>query len=349
MSKPLDKKTGISLGHKIKIKYALDILSIFALVAAILLAGLSLKLGRYDAVLLAMVLILYAIQYEITRKWVDKSLNKNVESQITDTSKTSQMILNLSNKQKDGIQTYVQLVENAIITTEGLKEASKKTKQNSQNVSMKANLSLGFSQKELESVKANIEKMITLRQKTQIIAELILELSEHTQQIGDTVGIVEDIAEQTNMLALNAAVEAARAGEHGKGFSVVASEIRKLADESKQATTKITSLIKDIQQVTNSTVMATEEGSKEIELGVKLADNINADIESLIHLISEVKTEAEEISADAEIQTDYSNSVGSVIYALEDGLKNSLKILEEKIENIHNLDDISTSFKETIN
>lgn len=345
----MTQNSELNLGTKIKIKYALDMLFIFATIVAVLLAGLASKLGRYDAVLLALILISFSVQYEITRKWVEKSMVKNVDSQITDTSKSTQTILNLSKKQKENIENYVQLVENAIITTEGLKEASKKTKQNSQNVSMKANLSLGFSQKEMESVKANIEKMLTLKQKTQIIAELILELSEHTQQIGDTVGIVEDIAEQTNMLALNAAVEAARAGEHGKGFSVVAGEIRKLADESKQATTKITSLIKDIQQVTNSTVMATEEGSKEIELGVKFADNINSNIEALINLITEVKTTAEEIYTDSENQTDYSNSVNTVIYALDEGLKNSLKILEEKIENINNLDGISTSFKDTIN
>ena len=86
--------------------------------------------------------------------------------------------------------------------------------------------------------------------------------------------IIQNIAEQTNMLALNATVEAARAGEHGKGFAVVASEIRKLADESKQAITKITSLTSNIQYTTNSTVMATEEGSKEIENGVNLTIKI---------------------------------------------------------------------------
>lgn len=338
-----------NLGQKIKIKYILDILFILIMIAMIVTAGLILRLGRYDAIFLSLLLVFYVIQYELTRKWVDKSIVKSVESQINDTSKTTESIINLSNKQRDKLEDYVQLIENTKEMTELLKNASKKTKQNAQNVSTKANLSLEFSQKEQESVQANIEKMITLRQKIQIIAELILELSEHTQQIGDTIDIVEDIAEQTNMLALNAAVEAARAGENGKGFSVVAGEIRKLADESKQATTKITSLIKIIQQATNSTVMATEEGSKEIESGVKLADTINTNIEALIKIISELKLSAEEIYSDSESQTDYSNSASSVIYTLDDGLKDSLKILEENIEKIRVLDDISHSFKENIN
>jgi methyl-accepting chemotaxis protein len=190
--------------------------------------------------------------------------------------------------------------------------------------------------------------MLTLRQKIQIIAELILELSEYTQQIGSTVGLIEDIAEQTNMLALNAAVEAARAGENGKGFSVVASEIRKLADESKHATTKIASLIKEIQQATNSTVMATEEGAKEIESGVKLASEIDVNIQSLIELIGEVKTSVEQIYSESEEQTNYSNKANLIVNTLGEELKISLELLNESVEKINSINEISNVFKENI-
>lgn len=339
----------MNLGSRIRIKSLLDTLFLFVIVGMILIAGLELKLGRYDALQISLLLLFYAIQYQITRRWVEKSLEKSVAVQMDDTTKTTQNIIELSNRGKSWLESYCDLIKSATDTTKELQGASEKTTKNAQTVSTKANLSLEFSQKEQESVKANIEKMITLRQKIQIIAELILELSEHTQQIGDIIGIVEDIAEQTNMLALNAAVEAARAGENGKGFSVVASEIRKLADESKQATNKITGLIKAIQQATNQTVMATEEGSKEIELGVTLADNINTNIESLINLISEVSTSAEAICNDSQNQTNYSNDLGTVINTLDEGIKVSLKLLEENIEKIHTLDEISKSFKEKIN
>lgn len=345
----MNKDFQISLGNKSRIKAILDIFFLVVIISLVLLAGLIGKIGRYDSVLLTLLVIFYGVQYELTRKWIGKSLVQSVDTQVLDTSKTTQKIIELSNKQRDGIESNVKLLEEAIKTAEELKDALKNTKENAQSVSQKANQSLDFSQKEQESVKANIEKMFILRQKIQIIAELILELSEHTQQIGETIYLIEDIAEQTNMLALNAAVEAARAGENGKGFSVVAGEIRKLADESKQATTKITSLIRNIQQATNSTVMATEEGSKEIELGVELADSINKNIDSLITLINDVKLSAEKISADAENQEDFSSTVNSAITTLDDGLKSSLKILEEKVENIHSLDDLSGSLKENIN
>lgn len=338
-----------NLGKKTRIKGALDILFLFVIIVMVLLAGLAHKLGHYDAILISLLLAVFAAQYEITKKWVDKSIIKSVEDQVSGTSKTTQTIIELSSKQKEGLEGYAQLVLGAIETAEKIKEGSNKTKQNAKAVFEKSNLSLDFSQKEQAFVSANIEKMLTLRQKIQVIAELILELSEQTQQIGETIGVVEDIAEQTNMLALNAAVEAARAGENGKGFSVVAGEIRKLADESKQATTKITSLIKNIQQATNSTVMAAEESSKEIDLGVKIADNINIDIESLIQLISELKSSADEIYADSQKQTDSLDEVSSAVQTIDEGLKVSLKLLEENIENINSLDILSNSFKDNIN
>ena len=94
------------------------------------------------------------------------------------------------------------------------------------------------------------------------IAETILALSEQTQQIGDIIATVNDIADQSNLLALNAAIEAARAGEAGKGFAVVAGEVRSLAEQSRQATAQVKEILGDIQKATNTAVMVTEEGTK---------------------------------------------------------------------------------------
>jgi methyl-accepting chemotaxis protein len=114
----------------------------------------------------------------------------------------------------------------------------------------------------------------SLREKVGQISEQILRLSEQTYQIGTISTLVSDLANQTNMLALNAAVEAVRAGEHGKGFSVVASEIRKLSDQSKKSADRINSLVLEIQNATNSTVMVTDEGRKTLEAVVAAINNI---------------------------------------------------------------------------
>jgi len=335
----------ITFGTKNKIKSVLDNLFLALIVVSALLSGFLFKQALHESIFVTILLLIYAFQYRLTKKWVEESFLQTAQLQVDDTTKATQKIIEISDKQKGEISGYIKLIENATKIAQDLQTALNNTKMNAQSVSSKAAQSLDFSQKEQVSVKVNIEKMNILRQKIQIIAGLILDLSEHTQQIGETIYLIEDIAEQTNMLALNAAVEAARAGEHGKGFSIVAGEIRKLADESKQATTKITSLIKNIQQATNSTVMATEEGSKEIELGVELADNINKNIDALINIIGDVKIFAEKIYTDSEEQTVFSSNVNSVIGNINDGLKNSLKVIEEKIDSVNSLDEISYSFK----
>lgn len=114
----------------------------------------------------------------------------------------------------------------------------------------------------------------SLRDKVGQISEQILRLSEQTSQIGSISILVSDLANQTNMLALNAAVEAARAGEHGKGFAVVAAEIRKLADQSRKSAERINSLVSDVQNATNSTVMVADEGTKTVEGIVTTINNI---------------------------------------------------------------------------
>ena len=229
-----------------------------------------------------------------------------------------------------------------------LKNISEKTQEATKTVYDKTRESLEFSNKEQEAAQKNIEKMLMLKQKIQIIAELILELSEQIQQIGSTIGVVEDIAEQTNMLALNAAVEAAHAGEHGKGFAVVAGEIRKLADESKQATAKISVLINNIHQSTNSTVMATEEGTKEIESGVKLAHHIDKNINSLINIINEISSTQENILTSINAQTTYSSTSEEILTSLIESIKNTINKADDNIELMYLLSSLSDSVKSKI-
>src|SRR5207253_3648111 len=120
-----------------------------------------------------------------------------------------------------------------------------------------------------------------IRQKVQFIAETILALSEQSQQIGEIIASVGDLADQSNLLALNAAIEANRAGEHGKGFSVVAQEIRSQAEQSKAATAQVRAILSDIQRATNAAVMATEQGTKGADAGGRLIERAGRTIEQL--------------------------------------------------------------------
>ena len=284
--------------------------------------------------------IAYIGQYIWSREWILKALSNDIKNKEKKTSDSASKILDLTINQKNEISKYEHSFLETANSVEKLKSLSFALKQNSKEVLYKVTQSLKNAEIEQKPVQANIDKMIVLKQRIQIIAELILELSEYIQQIGSIIGLVEDIAEQTNMLALNAAVEAARAGEHGKGFAVVAGEIRKLADESKQATTKIASLINDIQHTTNSTVMATEEGSKEIESGVKLASNIEENFNVLNNTLSTLMKFIENVSFNSENQEKLSGEIVKDLKENVSDLSDILKTFNYNIENINNLKNI---------
>jgi methyl-accepting chemotaxis protein len=127
------------------------------------------------------------------------------------------------------------------------------------------------------------DTMRDLQARMDSITERALSLGQHAQQIGEILELINDIAAQTNLLALNAAIEAARAGEAGKGFAVVAAEVRKLAERSVHSTDSISVIIAGVQNETNATIMATEQGTRQArEVGDLMASTATMLEESVL-------------------------------------------------------------------
>ena len=128
-------------------------------------------------------------------------------------------------------------------------------------------------------------------------AQVVAKLGERSKEIGQIVATISGIAGQTNLLALNAAIEAARAGEQGRGFAVVADEVRKLAEQSQEAAKQIAGLISEIQQDTDSAVMAMNEGTKEVQVGTEVVNETGKTFKEITALFNEVSSQIREISA----------------------------------------------------
>lgn len=141
-----------------------------------------------------------------------------------------------------------------------------------------------------------------IREQMESIAASMVRLSEQSQAIGQIVATVEDLAAQSNLLAVNAAIEAAKAGEQGKGFAVVAHEVRSLAEQSRQATAQVRTILTDIQRATGAAVMATEQGSKAVESGVRQAAQAGQSIQTLAGGVGEAAQAAAQISASSQQQ-----------------------------------------------
>jgi methyl-accepting chemotaxis protein len=178
--------------------------------------------------------------------------------------------------------------------------------------------------------------------------EVSLALSEQTQQIGQIIATVNDIAAQSNILALNASVEAARAGEHGKGFAVVAAEVRNLAEQSKQATAQVRAILSDIQNGINSTVMATEEGTKVVDAGVHLAAQTQEVIGQLTGVIDESAQAATQMVAGGRQQASGIEQIALAMQNINQATVQSLASTRQAEKAAQDLNEVARSLTETV-
>jgi methyl-accepting chemotaxis protein len=148
-------------------------------------------------------------------------------------------------------------------------------------------------------VNATISGMQSISAKVELSSQKVLEMGSRSDQIGEIVETIGDIASQTNLLALNAAIEAAHAGEYGRGFAVVADEVRKLAEKSAHATKEIAVLVKDIQATVKAAVTAMQAGSAEVEHGFTQAQQSGKALEEILQAAQEVSRQVAEIATAA--------------------------------------------------
>lgn len=160
-------------------------------------------------------------------------------------------------------------------------------------------------------VSQTVEVIQGLADATRDTATKIQELGKSSDQIGQIIGVIDDIADQTNLLALNAAIEAARAGEQGRGFAVVADEVRKLAERTTQATKEIAKMIKTIQEETQRAVEAMESGTKNVEDGVSSATKAGEALQDIIHASEQVGEMIVHIATAATEQSSATEQVNS--------------------------------------
>lgn len=151
-----------------------------------------------------------------------------------------------------------------------------------------------------EVVSKTVVEMKQISEAVNTTAETIAQLGKRGDEIGKVIGVINDIADQTNLLALNAAIEAARAGEHGRGFAVVADEVRKLAERTTRATEEVSSSIKAIQDETRTAVDRMNQGTEQVKEGVSLAEQAGQNLSHIVDGANQVASLITSISAASE-------------------------------------------------
>ena len=192
-------------------------------------------------------------------------------------------------KQLTSVDQAKQNIDNAFVDINAMTEKAATVAENTEQMA-------GAADHGAELMTNAMDKMNGIEQSVANSAQVVKKLGENSKQIGAIVESISAIADQTNLLALNAAIEAARAGEAGRGFSVVAEEVRKLAEQSQQSAEEIKQRISAIQDDTAEAVVAMEAGTNEVALGTQAIREVGEQFQDITARVSSIKTEMEEIN-----------------------------------------------------
>jgi methyl-accepting chemotaxis protein len=264
-------------------------------------------------------------------------------------AQAAEQIRDATNRQIESATQQDAVVAQTTATVNEVRATVTETAERAQNVAENAQASIEVSRTGEQAVTDAIEGMHLIRRKVEDIADNILILSEHTQQIGEIIATVNSIADQSKMLALNASVEAARAGEEGKGFAVVAMEVRNLAEQSREATAQVRDILSEIQRATNAAVMVTEEGTKGVDRGVSLVDRAGQTIQELARTIEENALAAVQIAASTRQQAVGMDQLTNAMRTIKEATADAATSTMQVERNVQQLQGVAEHLGATLN
>ncbi len=226
--------------------------------------------------------------------------------QITQSS--TQVLANAEDHATGSVQQAASIAQ-VTATMEELTNTAKQIAQSASSVEKIADDSADAAHAGYASVGEALEAMENIRRRVADISGKTLLLGERSRRISEVLNLIKEIAGEIHLLAVNAAIESAAAGEHGKRFAVVASEVRRLAERTRDSAEEIKSIVGEIQSATHSSVLATEQGVKEVESGVALATGARGSLEQIIQMVDRTTTAIRQITLATQQQQSASEQI----------------------------------------
>lgn len=211
-----------------------------------------------------------------------------------------------------------------------------------------ADRSVAIAHNGAQVVQRSIDGMSTIREQIQETSKRIKRLGESSQEIGDIVGLINDIADQTNVLALNAAIQASMAGEAGRGFAVVADEVQRLAERSANATKQIEGLVKTIQADTNEAVMSMESTTTEVVQGAKLATDAGEALKEVQTVSSSLADLIQQISNEAQLQASSAGQISQNMEVIEQITSTTTAATRTTADSVGQLNEMAASLQKSV-
>jgi methyl-accepting chemotaxis protein len=239
-------------------------------------------------------------------------------------SSSAAEILAATTQQASSSAQSAAAIAETLATVDEVVQTSEQAAQRARTVADSAQRAAEVTQAGKQAVEASVTAMTQVHQQVESIAERIAALSERAEAIGDITATVTDIAEQTHLLALNAAIEAARAGELGRGFSVVAGEVKSLAEQSKRATVEVRQILGDIQRAVSDSVRATERGTALVADGSRQVAAAGGTIRTLADVVDRSAQAAAQIAASAGQQAGGMSQIREAMASIHEALQQTV-------------------------
>lgn len=296
----------------------------------------------------------YKGYYESLKQNVNKladSLNEALSEVAINTETVLQTAKEISSSSEQMAAGAQEQTQQASEVAHSVEEMTKTILENSKNASLAAETAKGSGEKAVEggkAVKNTLEGMIRIAQVVEKSAVKVEELGKNSDQIGEIIQVINDIADQTNLLALNAAIEAARAGEQGRGFAVVADEVRKLAERTTKATKEIATMIKQIQADTHNAVASMKEGTIEVNRGKQLAEQAGSVLEEIILGSDKVTDIAVQVAAASEEQSASAEQISKNVEAISNVTRETTIGIEHMAHAAEDLDRMTSNLQELV-
>lgn len=278
-----------------------------------------------------------------------RELTRQIQEVTTEISSMTQEMLAATSQQASGAKQQASGINETSTTVQEMKQTAEQAANQAKMVSEAADDSIEMTEKGLVAAEDTVAGMDDIKSQVSSIAETILGLSEQTQQIGEIISSVNDIADQSKLLALNAAIEAARAGEAGKGFTVVAGEVRSLAEQSAGATARVREILSEIQTAANTAVMVTEEGTKRADVGSEQIKRVREAIMAISANVKQTSQQAQQIAASAAQQKVGTDQINLAMENIEEATLQSESGTEQVQKAAQNLNAVAEQLDSLVN
>jgi len=261
-------------------------------------------------VCLAAAAVLFAA---VTAILLGRALSRQIGSAVQHVQSSSAELQTTANQQATGAKETATAMNEVTTTMSELLATSRQIMESAQQVSHIAEETASAARAGDRTVLQTQESIEGIRRQVNIIVGHMLDLGKKSQQIGGVLEIINELAEQTNILSINATIEAAGAGEQGRRFAVVGEEIRKLADRVSGSAKEIRALVEEIRGAVNTTVLATESGSKAADAGMQHFEEVTRGFKQIAALVVTTTQAAREIELSTKQQMSAVEQVNSAI------------------------------------